>query len=149
MSDDEDQLYDDQAKTKDGESNVTALKPRNDGPIDEHPETVQQQFEFEFEEAGKKQSFGDLIPKLGPDGKPLPIKLKMQSKGKTFVGNDKRPDVTSPVDRVTEQVVERVVIDYTRDEDLEIEAATVTYTYGTRGVWQARSEAAKVALGIV
>lgn len=146
MTDDGDDLYEKPASAKDGESNVTPIK-REGAPIAEAaPE--QQQFEFEFEEAGKKQSFGDLLPKLGPDGKALPIKLKMQSKGKTFVGNDARPDVAAPVDRVTEQVVERVVIDYVRDESLAIERATVTYLYGTRGVWKAGSEAAKVALGI-
>lgn len=146
MSDD-DELANGPAASRDGSgSNVV---PLNGGkPIDEHEEPEQEQLAFEIEDPGSKQNFGTLIPKNGPDGRPMPVKQKVQAKGKTMAANDTRPDVSAPVDRVTEQVIEEVRLSYKRNEDLEIEAVTVTYVYGVRGVWNAKSEAAKVAMGL-
>jgi hypothetical protein len=137
---DEDEIYDVPPAATDG-ATVTSIS-RNGKPIDEHEPAEETQLTFEFEDPGSRQSFGTLIPKG------VPIHLKMRAKGKTLAANDTRPDVSEPVDRVTEQVVERVTIDLERDEQLQVTAATVTYMYGTRGVWGAKSEAARVALGL-
>lgn len=149
MSDEDDELADGPPASRDGEgSNVRKLHPDGAAPIDEHPEPEPEQLAFEIEEPGGRVNFGDLIPKKGPDGKSMPVKQKVKAKGKTMTANETRPDIQTPVDRVTEQVIETVQFSYQRNEDLEIEAVTVTYVYGTRGVWSAKSEAAKVAMGL-
>lgn len=95
------------------------------------------QFALEIPDTGRKITLGTLIPRG------VPIEHKYKTKGKPIPnvkGGLMDPSDTSGLLLAT-RVVEKVVVSFTRDADLNIEKAIVETHLGLRTVVNAHSEA--------